>query len=296
MVLLESSTDKLQIITASAGTINVYACFVDSDNSNPPVIQGSSDWTTNTATISTATTTDIVAVAGASKKRNVKYLEVFNNHASVANVCTVQHTDGTTVEPLWKGTLLPNECVVLDAIGGWTHYDSNMTPYSQVPVGAVTVALMTADVTTSSTTPAALTTLTKALSPGTYTFRYSLRYQAAATTTGIKISSNFTGTTTSLVANLTGIDTTAANSSGNNSQAMVTAGGGVVFGFSQRAASTAGGMTTAGVDTINVDCLVLVDGLIVVTVAGNLEIYYGSEVAAATTMKAGSALVITKVG
>ena len=118
MVLLTSTSDKIQVISGSAGALDVHASWVD--NASGTITPGR----TNTASIVTATTTDVVASPGASTQRNVKFLCVFNTHATVGNAIEVQHTDGTTIESLWKGTLAAGESVTLDANGDWTYYDA----------------------------------------------------------------------------------------------------------------------------------------------------------------------------
>jgi hypothetical protein len=85
---------------------------------------------TNTASIATAATTTVVGSPGAGVQRNVKYLSVFNTHASVSNLVTIQHTDGTNVQKLWVGTLLAGEFVVMDQNGTWTYYNASGVPYT----------------------------------------------------------------------------------------------------------------------------------------------------------------------
>jgi hypothetical protein len=111
MLLLTSTSDAVQLITGAAGTIAVHASYVD--NATGTITPAR----TNTPTISTATTTTIVASPAASTQRNVKLVNIFNTHATVANACTLQHTDGTNVVVLWKGTLKPNESVSLNEAG-----------------------------------------------------------------------------------------------------------------------------------------------------------------------------------
>src|SRR6266850_2690370 len=118
MLLLTSTSDLIQVITASSGTINVHASWMD--NLSGTITPGR----TNTATISTATTTTVVGSPASSTQRNIKHISIFNNHASTSNLITVQHTDGTNVEPIWKGTLLAGEFVVIDNEGNWTAYTS----------------------------------------------------------------------------------------------------------------------------------------------------------------------------
>jgi hypothetical protein len=98
MILLTSTSDKLQVITSAAATIDVHASWVD--NAASTITPGR----TNTA-ITTATTTDVVAAPAASTQRNVKTLHVRNTHATLSCDVTVQHTDGTHTVQLHKATL-----------------------------------------------------------------------------------------------------------------------------------------------------------------------------------------------
>lgn len=118
MLLLTSTSDKLQVITGSAGDIEVHASWVDLNGTT--VTPGR----TNTPSIVTAATTDVVASPGASTQRNVKFLMIYNNHATVSNIVTVQHTDGTSAEVLTKLTLAPGESIGLDSNGIWTYYSA----------------------------------------------------------------------------------------------------------------------------------------------------------------------------
>jgi len=119
MLLLASTSDKIQLITGSASTIKVHVSWVD--NASGAI----SPSRTNTATITTATTTDIVASPGASTQRNARHVNIRNDDASALCPVTVQHTDGTTVSVLFKCTLLAGEQLVLTQGGLWLHYDSN---------------------------------------------------------------------------------------------------------------------------------------------------------------------------
>jgi hypothetical protein len=107
MLLLTSTSDKIQVITGSAVVaMKVQAAFADYDpTQNPP---STNPGRTNTS-ISGAATTDVVAAPGANIIRNVKWLSIYNAHATSSNAITVQHTDGTTVSILTKYTLLPGE-------------------------------------------------------------------------------------------------------------------------------------------------------------------------------------------
>lgn len=131
MLILKGTSEKVQLITASAGDIRCTVSAMDASDAAPPVIQiipniGS------LGAITTAATTDLVAGA-ASTARNVKGLTIYNAHASVTNAIVVQFVDGTNTSQLWVGTLLIGESVQLDEVGVWTHYDASGSPYTYTP-------------------------------------------------------------------------------------------------------------------------------------------------------------------
>src|SRR4051812_4823089 len=103
MLLLVSTTDKVQLVTSAAGSIDVHASYVD--YSAPSTVTPGRK---NTA-ITTAVTTDIVSGVPASTQRNVKLITVRNKHASNSCDITLIHTDGTTAVELDKVTLAPGE-------------------------------------------------------------------------------------------------------------------------------------------------------------------------------------------
>ena len=125
MLLLTSTSDILRIVTGTTGSsINVHASYVD--NASGVITPGR----TNTAAITTNTTTTIVASPGASTQRNVKSIMITNNHATVSTQVTVQHFDGTTSEDLMGVMMLPGENMVFGEDGEWKHHDSNGAEYA----------------------------------------------------------------------------------------------------------------------------------------------------------------------
>ena len=288
MIILASTSDKIQVITSAIADIEVHASWMD--NLSGAMTPGR----TNTASISTATTTDVVASPAASTQRNVKTISIRNNHASTACAVTVQHTDGTNVEALIKPTLLAGEAIVWIDQVGWIYYaaDGTVKPGQ----GTVTVAKLASDQSNSTTTPTKVTGISVALAAGTYTFDYYVLCQSSIITTGVKYSVDFTGTVTSFVANMMWVDVSATASTATPSQAAVGAAGQVYSAMSARAKSQAGWGTLLGTDAANADMLVRIEGMMIVTAAGNIDLWHGSETAAATTTKAGSAVIITKVG
>lgn len=134
MLNLSTTTTKLQLITGSAGDIEVTPSWVDLSTSTflPTGVGGGT-----LASITTAATTDIVAAPAASTVRNVKHLSIFNRSGSVSNLCTVDQTDGTNTCAQAQVTLLAGERLVFDECGQWTHYDSNGGVYPAIGNSAI---------------------------------------------------------------------------------------------------------------------------------------------------------------
>lgn len=131
MLLLTSTSDIIRIVTGSAADIDCHASYVD--NNAGTITPGR----TNTANITTATTTTVVASPGSGVQRNVKFLDITNVHATASTVVTVQHFDGTNSVDLIGVTLLPGENLVLSSTGDWMHHDSQGADYAYtVPAGA----------------------------------------------------------------------------------------------------------------------------------------------------------------
>lgn len=145
------------------------------------------------------------------------------------------------------------------------------------------------------TTTAKITGLDLTLPAGTYQFRYAIRYQAAATTTGVKFDVNHSGTVSTFVWNQQWVSALSTASDANADQDVVTATAGLLNAFASRAKGTAGRGVTLSVDTANADMLAIIEGLFVSSTSGNLELYHGSEVAAASTVKAGSSVFALRV-
>jgi len=145
-----------------------------------------------------------------------------------------------------------------------------------------------------STTPAAVMTTT-GVGAGTWHFRYTVIYQTAATTTGIKLNVNHTGTVTQFQSLLSISDTSATASTGVGKGIATAAIGGVVGSWPERAINTTT-FATVGVTDINADILAVLEGIIVVTATGSLELKLGTEIAAsAVRLMADSCLELTKV-
>ncbi len=118
MILLTSTSDKIQLISSSAANLDVHASFGDLTTSS--ITPGRK----NTA-ISSATTTDIVDPPAASTQRQIKTILVRNRHAATSDDVTLQHTDGSTVSQLVKIALAAGETLQFVDGQGFTVFDSN---------------------------------------------------------------------------------------------------------------------------------------------------------------------------
>lgn len=136
----------------------------------------------------------------------------------------------------------------------------------------------------------------KSVGPGVYVVEYFIVYQSAATTTGVKFGINHTGTVSSFVA---------------TSQIPTASTTTIVGAIHDQATTTTPTMmgsnsvrtrsTTApnigpwpDIDSANSDMQVYIYCNLVVTVIGDLELWHASEAAAASTVKAGSTVCLTK--
>jgi hypothetical protein len=130
MLILRATADILRLVTSATADIEVHVSAMEADNATPPVVQDIVR--TNTASITTATTTTILDCTTSNRRRNVKHVNIYNNHASTPCTVTVEHTDGTNVETLAKVILLAGESLVLTQSGVWIHYDLNGGVYPSV--------------------------------------------------------------------------------------------------------------------------------------------------------------------
>lgn len=139
-----------------------------------------------------------------------------------------------------------------------------------------------------------ITGLTLALTAGTYSFKYSMIYQTTATTTGVEFVVDYTGTSGAFVSNARFGSTGGTAATGIADQVGVGTAAGIMEVKTQRTKNARPGVTI-GVDTINADCLMVVEGIVVVTGAGNLRIQLAAELASLVCRaKAGSTVLVVK--
>lgn len=154
---------------------------------------------------------------------------------------------------------------------------------------------LAAQTTRATTTPAIVTGLSLPTEVGVYTFKYYLIYRSTNTNTGVRFDVNYTGTVTNFVWIQRWVDTSATASTAAPDQDDVAAAGGVIGSFSSRAKGTAGRGTTVSVDTANADMLMIIEGIMVVTVAGSLDLYFAGETATTVSLEAGCSLIVTPI-
>lgn len=251
---------------------------------------------------STTTGTGTYSLAGA-----VAGFRTFVAGVGNANQCHYVATDGTDWE-VGIGTVTDGapdtlaRTVVLDssnagAAVSWAAgtRDIFCANIADAEPGAAARSALTADYTNNSTTGTEVTGLSRALQPGTYVVSYHLIARSAATATGLALGINFTGTHTALVAHMQYPGTGAAASTGIIDDDSAGATDQLVESFVTRTESTTapdlGPLT--GFATANVDCYIYVAVVIVVTVAGDLELWCASEVAASEVrLQAGSSIIV----
>lgn len=141
-----------------------------------------------------------------------------------------------------------------------------------------------------------VTALTVASLPaGTYVFQYFMIYQTTATTTGVEFVVDHTGTDSAFVSNARFGSTGGAAATGIADQIGVGTAAGLMEVKTQRSSGLRPGVTI-GVDTINANTLMIIEGAIVTTSVGDLKLMMAAELAALVVRaKAGSALILTKV-
>lgn len=149
---------------------------------------------------------------------------------------------------------------------------------------------------TSVTTPSVVMTTT-GLGAGTWAFKYTLIYQTAATGTGLAIFVNHTGTTGQFAARWTQTDTSATASTAVGATVNTTAAGGVLSSKTESVINTitAAGISV-GVVSANTDVMAVLEGLVIVTVSGDLQLKIRTEVdTSAVRIMADSCLELIKV-
>lgn len=132
MLNLASTSDIVRVITGSAGDVEVHVSYVDRTISTDKDTPGR----TNTASITTATTTTVCASPASGDVRNIRHLNITNKSAGVTNLVKVEHYDGTNPVEMMGVILLPGENMIFNQEGRWVHRDANGAEYPPAGLGA----------------------------------------------------------------------------------------------------------------------------------------------------------------
>lgn len=155
-------------------------------------------------------------------------------------------------------------------------------------------AVVLGSTVTNTTTTAAVGVQKTGLVAGTYNVKAWVAWSTAATTTGIQMYLNYTGTVSRLVATWYTLTTGGAAATGIADQATTTTAQ-MLEGKAQRANNAASG-AIQGTDTANADQFAVLEGILVATGAGSLQVMFSSEVAgSAANFLAGTNLDIRRV-
>lgn len=141
MLLLTATTDKIQLVTSAAATLDVHASWAD--NAAATLTYGR----TNTA-ITTATTTDVVAAPAGSTVRNIRSLHIRNKHASLSCNVTIIFNQNATLFELHATTIKAGEMLsYVEGIGFFLYTIGSVltSTYNTVDqaIGAATTAYLT---------------------------------------------------------------------------------------------------------------------------------------------------------
>lgn len=150
MLLLSNTTSTLSLVTGSAGAIAVHVDYVDVTVATQVV---AADVGVNSPSIVTATTSVLIGSGSvmtgapgspaAGVSRNVGTITIRNTHASVANLITVNTSDGTNSSALFAATLQPGEMAQLDTFGDWKVLDVNGSLKTTYVVPGLTIQTVT---------------------------------------------------------------------------------------------------------------------------------------------------------
>jgi len=152
-------------------------------------------------------------------------------------------------------------------------------------------------VNSTSTTLAKVTDLDLTLAAGSYHFKYVLRVQSTDVTVAFALNASHSGTTTAFQYWWQWCDVSSTAATGGIVGSDSTTGQVRGMYASRIARTTAAFGVTISVDTANADCMLIMEGMTEVTASGDLQLYFGSEVATGTqSLMVGSGLIVTKMG
>lgn len=270
-LILEGSTDSLEMVTSSTATTEYHVSW-----SNVTATALTTPGTT-TGTVSSATTTTILAAPSASNWRYVRELTVYNTHASTSQDVTINIDRSATDRRQFKATLAAGESIKLKEDGSFGVYDSQGRLKTSVQnagqvANTLNVVVLSSDQINSNAvanTIEDVTGLSFSVTSGeSYWWRCAIAYTAAATTTGSRWT--MSGPTATALAYWSQYTLTATTLTSNYATA-----------YAIPAASNASSLTAGNV--------AIIEGVITPSASGTMQVTHASEViSSAITAKAGS--------
>jgi len=124
VLLLTLTTDKIQLVTSVAGDIDITASFTDRDQSTGVVGLSNKEQ----HTITTAATTDVVAVPGATTTRHVENLFICNASATITQTVTILFNANGTLYELNQAILYPGDALKYGPETGFKYLPVNGIP------------------------------------------------------------------------------------------------------------------------------------------------------------------------
>jgi hypothetical protein len=185
--------------------------------------------------------------------------------------------------------------LLAEDVGGLTQMRVRQSDASEWDVAMQKVFKLGTTHTISSATATEMTGLGPCtLVAGTYMFQAFLIAASSAVGTAVKIGLNFTGTAAVRAFELRYPSTGTTANTGIVDDVGATTGQIHESNPQTAFSTTAANMGGAGVATANANSLMVVEGVLVVTASGDLELWHGSSGAVATSVIAGSSLLVTR--
>ena len=122
MIILSSTTDKIQVVTSGTADIHYKSFWAVANKASSPMVATDAD--SKVGAITSAATTDITGSPANSNDRWSVTFELRNTHASASNTVTVQLVKaGTTARDLIKVVLYAGWTLVRRKDGAWQLLD-----------------------------------------------------------------------------------------------------------------------------------------------------------------------------
>ena len=192
MLILSTTTDKIQVVLAGNVTTNQLKCYAAyNDTTTASITPGR-----NVSLTNNTTAVDLVTSPAASTQRVVSYLSVYNTDTANATV-TVNLVSSSTNYALYKATLLPGEKLEYQQGDGFKTIDTNgsikIIPNQTGPPSSLvlTSTLISADVTNTTVSYADITGLSFSVTAfRQYYFKFAIPFTTNIASNGAAFSIN----------------------------------------------------------------------------------------------------------